>query len=164
VAGAQFPAEIDWPSNVAHVEHLPPAEHPAFYSRQRFTLNVTRADMIEAGYSPSVRLFEAASCGVPIISDEWAGLETIFKPGEEILAVSSTAEALAILREMSEDRRRDIAAAARKTALASHTADRRAQELEGYYRDALAAKRPVSPEIARRDGLHSADLRRTSPA
>lgn len=61
VAGPQYPREIDWPANVERIDHLPPAEHAAFYSRQRFTLNVTRADMIAAGWSPSVRIFEAAA-------------------------------------------------------------------------------------------------------
>jgi spore maturation protein CgeB len=69
VAGPQYPDTIDWPANVERIEHLPPQDHPSFYSRQRFTLNVTRADMIAAGWSPSVRLFEAAACGTPIISD-----------------------------------------------------------------------------------------------
>ncbi len=50
-----------------------------FYNQQRFTLNVTRADMIAAGWSPSVRLFEAAACGTPIISDAWAGLESLLR-------------------------------------------------------------------------------------
>ena len=74
VAGPQYPASIDWPANVERIEHLPPSEHAAFYCRQRFTLNVTRADMIRTGWSPSVRLFEAAACGTPIISDRWEGL------------------------------------------------------------------------------------------
>ena len=79
VAGPQYPGDIGWPSNVERIEHLPPAEHAAFYARSRFALNVTRVDMIAAGWSPSVRLFEAASCGTPIISDRWPGIETLFE-------------------------------------------------------------------------------------
>ncbi len=82
VAGPQYPGSIVWPANVARIEHLPPADHSAFYNAQRFTLNVTRADMIAAGWSPSVRLFEAAACGTPIISDWWAGLDSLFDPGQ----------------------------------------------------------------------------------
>jgi spore maturation protein CgeB len=145
VAGAQFPADTEWPANVAHIEHLPPAEHRAFYCRQRFTLNVTRADMIATGYSPSVRLFEAACCGVPIISDEWAGLDTIFKPGREILTAAATSDVLAILRDMPEERRRSVAAAARKAVLRDHTADRRAEQLEAYHAEATRARRPLRP-------------------
>jgi spore maturation protein CgeB len=140
VAGAQYPQDIAWPANVTHFEHLPPAGHPEFYCRQRYTLNVTRADTIAAGYSPSVRLFEAAACGVPIISDSWPGLETLFTPGAEILTASTTAEVLQILRNLPEERRRDIAAAAHKAVLRNHTADHRANQLENNYREALASR------------------------
>ncbi|RYD64293.1 MAG: glycosyltransferase, partial [Verrucomicrobiaceae bacterium] len=75
VAGPQYPDTIQWPGNVERIIHLSPAEHRKFYNAQRFTLNVTRADMIRAGHSPSVRLFEAAACGTPIISDRWTGIE-----------------------------------------------------------------------------------------
>ena len=85
VAGPQYPDDIEWPANVERIEHVPPADHAGFYASSRFTLNVTRADMIRAGYSPSVRLFEAAACRTPIVSDEWPGLETIFVPGREIV-------------------------------------------------------------------------------
>ncbi len=90
VAGPQYPAEIDWPVNVERIEHLPPGQHRHFYNSQRYTLNITRTDMVRAGYSPSVRLFEAAACGVSIISDWWDGLDTFFEPGREILISGST--------------------------------------------------------------------------
>lgn len=132
VAGPQYPASIEWPTNVTRIEHLPPAEHRAFYSSQRFTLNVTRADMIRAGHSPSVRLFEAAACGVPIISDNWDGLGSFFQIGEEIEVARKSADVLSILQATSEGERRRIALAARQRVLAAHTAAHRAQELESY--------------------------------
>lgn len=136
VAGPQYPA-IDWPENVTRTDHLPPSEHRAFYNAQRFTLNVTRAAMVRAGFAPSVRLFEAAACGVPIISDTWEGLETFFTPGEEILLAESPEDTLKYL-ELSEAERREIGARARSRVLREHTAARRAQELESYL---LARKR-----------------------
>ncbi|HEV7923375.1 MAG TPA: glycosyltransferase [Thermoanaerobaculia bacterium] len=140
-AGAQYPRNIRWPRNVERLEHLPPAEHRAFYSGQRFTLNVTRAAMIRAGYSPSVRLFEAAACGVPIISDDWEGLDTVFRIGSEILVARSSGETLAYLHDLDERERRAIGRRARKRVLAEHTAAHRAAELESYLlaRDAEAA-------------------------
>ena len=72
-------------ANVRRIKHLNPRWHPHFYSSSRFTLNVTRRDMVMAGYSPSVRLFEAAACGTAIISDNWPGLDTFFETREEIL-------------------------------------------------------------------------------
>jgi len=137
VAGAQYPDTLQWPDNVDRFEHVAPAGHSAFYSSQRFTLNVTRADMKATGYSPSVRLFEAAACGVPIITDRWPGLETFFTPNQHILTAETTADVLDIVRELPEERRRSIAAAARRLVMERHTAAHRARELETYYEDAL---------------------------
>lgn len=136
VAGPQYPETISWPANVARVEHLPPEDHGEFYTAQRFTLNVTRRDMVKAGYSPSVRLFEAAACAVPIISDCWDGIETIFTPGEEIFLASSGEQVLKLLRDLPEDERRAVGERARQKTLASHTAARRAEELETYLKQA----------------------------
>ncbi|HEY0552913.1 MAG TPA: glycosyltransferase, partial [Thermoanaerobaculia bacterium] len=108
LAGPGYPPATAWPANVERFEHLPPGEHRAFYNRQRYTLNVTRADMRRAGYSPSIRLFEAAACGTPIISDDWPGLETFFEPGREILLAASSGEVERILRDLPEDERRRI--------------------------------------------------------
>jgi spore maturation protein CgeB len=132
VAGAQYPQDIDWPANVARAEHLPPAQHRDFYTAQRFTLNLTRADMVAAGFSPSVRLFEAAACGVPVISDAWCGLDTFFEPGREILIANDDAEVSNWLRHMPEARRKAIGRAARQRVLAEHTAAHRARTLENY--------------------------------
>jgi spore maturation protein CgeB len=137
VAGPQYPAEIDWPANVQRIEHLGPNRHPRFYSAQRFTLNITRADMRRVGWSPSVRLFEAAACGVPIISDRWAGLDELLLPDREICIVDSTSQSLEILRQMPERRREAMGRAARKRILAEHTADHRAAELERWVTQAL---------------------------
>jgi spore maturation protein CgeB len=133
VAGPQFPAEIRWPGNVKRVEHLSPREHRSFYNAQRFTLNLTRADMKRLGYSPSVRLFEAAACGTPVISDWWPGLEGFFLPGREILIARGPAETLSILREMTEPERREIGMKARERILRQHTARHRALELEAWH-------------------------------
>jgi len=134
VAGPQYPANVTWPANVEWIPHLAPDDHTAFYCAQRFALNLTRADMRELGYSPSVRLFEAAACGVPIISDRWAGLETIFTPGREILLAGTMQEVLGHLTETSEPRRNEIAAAARRRVLDEHTSMHRARELENILR------------------------------
>ncbi len=138
VAGPQYPSGIRWPGNVERIDHLPPLEHRAFYNSQRFTLNVTREDMIRAGYSPSVRLFEAAACGTPIISDWWEGLDEFFIPGEEILVSNSRDETLWYLLEMPEEGRRALGEAARKRVVSAHTAVHRAKELERYVRQAAA--------------------------
>jgi spore maturation protein CgeB len=144
VAGPQYPDTIEWPANVDRIEHLPPAEHAAFYAASRFTLNVTRADMIAAGWSPSVRLFEAAACGTPILSDAWQGLTSLFVEEQEILLAGEAAEVIAAI----EGRRGNpdtIGRAARRRVLSSHTAAHRAEELERHLADAAALReRPRS--------------------
>jgi spore maturation protein CgeB len=144
VAGPQYPRDVIWPTNVERIEHLPPAEHAQFYSASRFTLNVTRADMIAAGWSPSVRLFEAGACATPIISDCWEGLETLFAPDREILLADSKADVIAALSG-ERGHAEAIGNAARARVLASHTADRRAEELESHLTQALRQRRGVSP-------------------
>jgi spore maturation protein CgeB len=139
VAGPQYPNGLAWPANVERIDHLPPGRHREFYAGQRYTLNITRAAMIRAGWSPSVRLFEAAACGTPVISDRWPGIESFLVPGREILLADSSAEALAYLRELPEAERCRLGVAARRRVLASHTAAHRAAELEGYWREAQGA-------------------------
>jgi spore maturation protein CgeB len=131
VAGPQYPDTIAWPANVTKIENLPPADHPGFYCAQRFTLNVTREDMVRAGWSPSVRLFEAAACGVPVISDWWDGLDAFFEPGREILIAHDRVD-IARHLELAEDERRAIGARARERVLRGHTAERRVAELEAH--------------------------------
>ena len=132
VAGPQYPDSILWPPNVKRITHLAPAQHRRFYNRTRYTLNVTRRDMVRAGYSPSVRLFEAAACGTPIISDTWPGLDTIFMPGTEILIARRASDTLSYLREIPEQQRTRIGLAARRRVLTAHTAMHRAAELESF--------------------------------
>ncbi len=136
VAGPQYPVNIAWPTNVQRVDHIAPEHHRQFYNSQRFTLNVTRRDMIKAGYSPSVRLFEAAACATPIISDDWKGLDQFFRLGEELL-VAHTAEDVQEYLALPEEKRAAIGAASRKRVLGAHTSAHRAVELEQYWQEAL---------------------------
>ena len=129
VAGPQYPAST-WPANVRRMEHVAPADHPAFYSSSRFTLNLTRADMVAAGYSPSVRLFEAAACGAAILSDAWPGLEDFLTPGEEILLPDGTAGVAEIVEQLGEDEALRLGQRARERILAEHTSAIRAEEFE----------------------------------
>jgi spore maturation protein CgeB len=136
VAGAQYPEWLVWPATVARMLHVPPGEHRAFYNSQRFTLNITRAEMVRAGYSPSVRLFEAAACGTPIISDAWPGLGSFFVEGREILIGRTAKEVVGYLRELSEAERSAVAEAARARVLTEHTAASRALQFDEYVAEA----------------------------
>jgi len=129
IGGAQYPQTFPWTSNIFFVRHLPPALHAAFYCSSRLTLNVTRRAMASMGYCPSGRLFEAASCGVPIVSDVWDGIDEFYRPGSEIL-LSRTAEDVLQALSLSEGELSAISRAARERTLSEHTAQHRAAELE----------------------------------
>jgi spore maturation protein CgeB len=135
VAGPQYPETVAWPANVARIDHLPPAGHAGFYNQQVFTLNITRRAMLDAGHSPSVRVFEAAACGIPIITDAWPGLEEFFVPGEEILVASTSGDTLHWLQTIDPPAAREIGARGRARVLAGHTAAHRATQLEAYARE-----------------------------
>ncbi len=144
IAGAQYPDDLAWPANVTRIAHKPPAEHRNFYCAQRFTLNATRVDMRTLGFSPSVRLFEAAACGAPLISDNWPGLETLFTPSSEILLANTPRDVIQILTEMPEERRIWVAEKARARLLRDHTPDHRARQLEACYLEAAGRRQLVT--------------------
>ena len=144
VAGPQYPDSVRWPANVHRVEHLSPAEHRRFYNRLRYTLNVTRKDMVEAGYSPSVRLFEAAACGTPIVSDVWPGIDRFLSPGAEILLARRSQDAFAYITGIPEQDRVSLADNARRRVLQLHTSVERARELEEYVTEVSTVGRSQS--------------------
>ncbi|HEU4987481.1 MAG TPA: glycosyltransferase [Rhizobiaceae bacterium] len=129
IAGAQYPEDFPWTENIFFVRHLPPEEHPAFYSSSRLTLNITRRAMADMGWCPSGRLFEAAACAAPILADWWRGLDDFFTPGREILVARNAEDATAAL-DMNDAELKRIAARARERVLDEHTSDRRAAEFE----------------------------------
>lgn len=129
IGGAQYPDSFPWTENIFFVRHLSPALHPAFFCSGRATLNITRRVMASCGHCPSGRLFEAAACGTPIITDMWEGLESFFCFDTEILPVRTSEDVLRYLARSDADLAK-IAEAARARTLREHTAAARAIELE----------------------------------
>ena len=145
LAGAGYPADFPWTDNIWFKRHLPPGEHPDFFAASRLTLNVTRRDMAAMGWAPSGRLFEAALCGCPVLSDDWEGLDAFFEPGTEILIAHGTGDALAAL-DLPDAELARIGEAARERVLSEHTSDHRAAELLALLepvRTAPAEARPI---------------------
>ena len=151
LAGAQYPDDFPWTANTHFRPHVAPPDHPAFYSSSRLTLNVTRRAMADLGYCPSGRLFEAAACGVPMLSDWWAGLDRFFTPGEEILVARDTDGAVEAV-QAGDGALRALARRARERTLDEHTADNRAAELERALEEAggsaAAARDPLTAASA----------------
>ncbi|MGE5619118.1 MAG: glycosyltransferase [Sphingomonadaceae bacterium] len=134
LAGPQYP-DMALPPNVSHFHHLPPGMHSAFYSSCDLTLNITRGPMVVYGYSPSVRLFEAAGCGACVISDRWDGLEELFEVGKEILVADDTESMLALLRETTPEAAMELGERFRARALREHTFAVRARQFLDLVRD-----------------------------
>jgi len=149
VAGSQYPKSVHWPKNVRRKVHVNPKWHAHFYSSSRITLNVTRREMVIAGYSPSVRLFVAAACGAAIVSDTWPGLDEFFTPGREIL-LATDAQDVARYLELPDSELRLVGEAARARVLAEHTSQIRARQFE----EAIFT--------ARRKGSHPAQAARVA--
>lgn len=155
VAGPQYPKGLKWPGNVRRICHLNPRWHARFYSSSRFTLNVTRRDMVQAGYSPSVRLFEAAACAATIVSDIWPGLDRFFRPGSEILLPDSCDDVVDYLQNADDPSFRRIGLQAQQRVLAEHTSECRAEEFEHYMQQ--ATERPKRAAVDQRPTVAAAN-------
>jgi spore maturation protein CgeB len=137
LAGPQYPKSLRWPKNVRRIVHLSPKYHPQFYSSSRFTLNLTRQEMVRWGYSPSVRLFEAAACGCTIISDFWPGLDSVLKIGHEVLLAENAEQVKELLEGMDDGEAHVIGSRARERVLSQHSSDQRSEQFENYVALAL---------------------------
>jgi len=129
LAGAMYPKGAVESENIDYLPHVAPNAHPAFFAAARFTLNVTRAAMAKLGHCPSGRLFEAAACGTPLLSDWFEGLDEFFDPWRELIVVRSTEDVLRAI-SLGDAELAERAAAARARVLDRHTALHRARELE----------------------------------
>ncbi len=129
IGGAMYDGTFPWTSNIYFHQHVPPADHSSFYCSSRTTLNVTREAMAAFGYCPSGRLFEAAACAAPIITDVWEGLDRFYTPGEEIIAALSSEDVLKALDRSAFDLT-NIARRAFERTMDQHTAAHRAVEFE----------------------------------
>jgi spore maturation protein CgeB len=125
LAGSLYPPEWHWPSNVQRFEHVGPSDHAALYCSSRLTLNLTREEMAASGYCPSGRFFEAAACGAPIVTDWFAGLDSFFEAGQEVLVAGDTGTLLRALDSSDAELRR-MARRARQRTLDEHTGRQRA--------------------------------------
>ena len=157
IGGAQYPEGFPWQSNMFFLSHVPPELHPAFFCSSRATLNVTRGVMAAYGFCPSGRLFEAASCGVPLLSDTWEGLESFFTPGREILPVATTEDVVRAL-SLSDTELRRIASAARERVLAEATGECRVRELERLCEEVARGISPRSEHAGTADASHLAAI------
>lgn len=141
--GGEGWADKPMPPNVELLGHVPTARHNEVNASARLVLNVHRESMVENGWSPATRMFEAAGAAACQITDAWVGLEDFFAPGREILVADGAEDVARYVAEITEADAVRIGAAARKRALSSHTYRERARLLDSVLRDDAPA--PASP-------------------
>jgi spore maturation protein CgeB len=132
--GVRYPAPALREVREAGVEFrgfVPSLRVPEAFARARATLHVPRRAYVEAlAGIPTIRVFEAMACGIPLVSAPWIDAEGLFRPGD--FAVAHTpAEMTDALRRLAADEDAAAAQAARgrETVLARHTCGHRADEL-----------------------------------
>jgi spore maturation protein CgeB len=122
------------PANVEYLGHVPTALHNEVNAAARLVLNVHRESMVENGWSPATRMFEAAGAAACQVTDAWEGIEAFFAPGEEILVARDAGEVAAWVRAVDDARARQVGEAGRRRALRDHTYGQRARLLDAVLR------------------------------
>jgi spore maturation protein CgeB len=128
--------KTDMPANVTSLGHVPTGRHNVVNASARLVLNIHRDSMVQNGWSPATRMFEAAGAASCQVTDAWEGIEDFFAPGEEILVAASAEEVARLVRSVDDDRARRIGQAGRARALADHTYTQRARQMDAVLRAA----------------------------
>ena len=96
VHGVRYPPEaLDSlaATNLAYQGWLPNAEAPDAFAQHRMTIHVPRRPYVEALPGiPTIRVFEALACGIPLVSAPWRDEENLFRPGQDFLMAHDTIE------------------------------------------------------------------------
>jgi spore maturation protein CgeB len=123
-------------AGIAYGGWLPNHAAPALFARYGVTVHVPRRPYVEALPGiPTIRVFEALACGIPLVSAPWNDCEGLFEPGTDFLVARNGREMREQLRAVLHDRAlaRSLASQGRKTILARHTCGHRVDELLNIY-------------------------------
>jgi len=134
VLGGEGWGDRAMPSNVTYLGHVPTHRHNAVNASARLVLNIHRESMVENGWSPATRMFEAAGAGSCQVTDAMPGIEEFFAPGEEILVADDGAAVARIVAATTDADARRIGEAGRRRALADHTYAQRAERMDAVLR------------------------------
>lgn len=126
------------PRNVRWIGHVGTGDHNRVNCSARMVLNINRDSMAGVGFSPPTRLFEAAGAGACLITDRWAGVETFFEPGQEILVAGNAEDVVYCLRSLAASDAKEIGSNMRKRAVREHTYRLRAQQFDITVADSRA--------------------------
>jgi spore maturation protein CgeB len=81
------------------------ADVPLAFAQHQATVHIPRRPYVEALPGiPTIRMFEALACGIPLISAPWDDAEGLFRPGEDFLFARSGEQMTGLLRQVLLDR------------------------------------------------------------
>ncbi|HVG63863.1 MAG TPA: glycosyltransferase [Hyalangium sp.] len=135
VHGVRYPEEARSAltgAGITYAGWLPNHEAPQAFARARLTVHVPRRPYVQALPGiPTIRVFEALACGIPLVSAPWWDAEGLFKPGRDFLIARTGEEMQRVLSVVLADDqlRRELAEHGRRTVLARHTCAHRVNEL-----------------------------------
>lgn len=135
VYGVRYPEEAKRKlveAGVGYCGYLPNLRAPEAYAGSCLTLHIPRRQYVN-GLSgiPTIRMFEAMACGVPLVCAPWQDAEDLFRPGEDYLVARDGRAMGAMLQELLRDdaARRHLAERGLETIRARHTCEHRAEQL-----------------------------------
>ncbi|WP_377298083.1 glycosyltransferase [Rhizobium sp. SGZ-381] len=135
VRGVRYPdhalAELK-AAGIAYGGWIANADAPQAFARHRMTVHIPRRPYVESLPGiPTIRVFEALSCGIPLISAPWDDAEQLFRPGRDFLTVADGNEMKAAMRQVltDPDLAEELVAAGLETITARHTCRHRVDEL-----------------------------------
>jgi len=119
-------------AGIAYAGWLPNHEAPAAFARHRLTVHVPRRPYVEALPGiPTIRVFEALACGIPLVSAPWNDAEGLFRPGADYLVARNGTAMAELLRLLLNEpaMAAGIARSGLETVRRRHTCAHRAEEL-----------------------------------
>lgn len=142
VYGVRYPQQALSALEYARVRYggyLPNLDGPGVYAAARATVHIPRQQYVQALTGiPTIRVFEALACGIPLISAPWQDTERLFRD-DDFRMVHSTREMISALQSLLSDPKQANAQAARglETVLARHTCRHRAEQLSSICEEVL---------------------------
>ena len=133
--GVRYPERARQKFSKAGFEYggwLPNFRVPEMFSKFLMTVHIPRRPYRdELPGIPTIRVFEALACGIPLVCSPWSDCENLFSPGKDYLIARNGNEMTEIMRELSTNSqlRRDIAEHGRATIERRHTCRHRVDEL-----------------------------------
>jgi spore maturation protein CgeB len=132
---------------------------PEIFSRFKATVHIPRRAYAQSLPGiPTIRVFEALACGIPLVCAPWEDAEGLFSPGQDYLVARNSAEMAQCLNALKKDREfaDRLASHGRRTVLARHTCEHRADEL-------LEICRELDVAGAGRESVRSQPIHAVSP-